>query len=92
MHGDSARLRRGLALSVVGVEADSRFRGADGIGELLATSAVFQDADGWDVTYAMDSEAVIESSRGDRVHLILDCGRVAFLRVTQAERAVSLAA
>jgi hypothetical protein len=91
-NGDTARLSRGLALSVVAVEADSRYRGAAGIGELLATSPVFQDAGGWDVIYTMDSEAVIESPRGDRVHVMLDCGRIAFLKVTRAEGAASLAA
>ena len=92
MNSDHASIDRALALSVVAVQDEERYRGAAGIDDLIATSPVFQDAGQWDVIYAMDSEAVIESPRGDRVQLILDCGRIAFLRVTQSESSVVLAA
>ena len=84
MHGDLDEATRGLALSVVGIDEDSRYRGSAGIRELL-TSSVFRAEDAWTVDFAMDSEAVLSSPAGDRVQLLLDCGRISYLRVFQSE-------
>jgi hypothetical protein len=86
--GDTALATRGLALSVVGVDANARYRGVDGVRELLTASPSLSGG-GWGVDYAMDSEFVVSNPAGARLHLLLDCGRIAYLRVSQPETAAA---
>ncbi|HEY4268341.1 MAG TPA: hypothetical protein VGM94_09140 [Galbitalea sp.] len=89
---DLASLDRGLALSVVGLTVGGRYPGADGIRSLLATSPAFTAGSEWRVVYAMDSEFVLRSDAGDEVQLVLDCGRIALVRVRETSHEAVLAA
>lgn len=89
---DPASLDRGLALSVVGLAAGERYPGAAGIRTLLDISPAFRDGSVWNVVYAMDSEFVLRSADGDEVQLVLDCGRIALVRLTESSLEAALAA
>lgn len=75
-------LDRSLALSVVGLSEGERFAGAAGIRTLMESSPVFGAHTSWSIVYAMDSEFVLQSESGDEVQLLLDCGRIALIRIT----------
>jgi hypothetical protein len=87
-----AALERGLALSVVGLTTQGRYPGADGIRALIESSPAFHSGSRWTVSYAMDSEFVLRSDDGDEMQLVLDCGRIALVRVTESDREAVLAA
>jgi hypothetical protein len=89
---NSAALDRGLALSVVGLAGAARFPGSAGIRMLIDSNPVFRGGNHWHVAYAMDSEFVLRSDSGDEVQLVLDCGRIALVRVTESAPDAALAA
>jgi hypothetical protein len=87
--GDADLATRGAALSVVGAVADARYRGVAGLRELLSDSGALSETGDWQIDYAMDSEFVLSNTAGTRLQLLLDCGRIAYLRVSASRVSAS---
>jgi hypothetical protein len=73
---------RGFALGAVVVSEDESYRGTAAIRGLLETNAA-KNSNGisWKVDYAMDTEFVVTTEDDRQLQFLLDCGRIAYLRI-----------
>jgi hypothetical protein len=73
---------RGFALGAVVVNDDESYRGTAAIRGLLETNAA-NNSNGvsWKVDYAMDTEFVVTMADDRQLQFLLDCGRIAYLRI-----------
>jgi hypothetical protein len=76
---------KGFALGAVVVDDDVHYRGLDGIRELLVDRASAPSAPSadipWTIDYAMDSEVRLTTADDRTLQFLLDCGRIAYLRI-----------
>jgi hypothetical protein len=75
----------GFALGAVVIKEDVSYRGTEAIRDLLASSSERRaDTLSWKVDYAMDSEFLVRTGDDRQLQFLLDCGRIAYLRIAPA--------
>lgn len=78
-----------FALGAVVIDEGTAYRGPAAIRELLGSRDA---ADSWTVDYAIDTEVVLTTSDNRSLQFLLDCGRIAYLRIQQVEASMAVAA